>query len=210
VGWTIFMVLTLGVLPALLLGATTALASRRLAGGDVPGRRVLLRMAYGLVPLGFAMWIAHYGFHFLASGLTLVPVLHRRHGRRAGGRRAGLEPGSAGPRRTGSFPFELLSLEIGLLASLGSSTSSPGPRSPACGPPAAPSPPGPWRRLLLAAAGAWIMTQPMAMRGMMMDMPGHVMPGHDMNGHGMDGTVTLTTVVDDHTTPTNTSTEPDG
>jgi ferredoxin len=197
VGWTIFMVLTMGVLPALLLGATT-LASRRLAGGDVPGRRVVLRMAYGLVPLGFAMWIAHYGFHFLASGLTLVPVLHRSA--TDVGLAAGAPDWTLGPLVPADWliPFELLSLEIGLLASLGllyfiARATFPSLR-------AARRAFAPWAlaTLLLAAAGAWIMTQPMAMRGMMMDMPGHVMPGHDMNGHDMDGHGDPDAVVDPH------------
>ena len=33
-----------------------------------------MRYAYGLVPLGFSMWLAHYGFHFFTGALTVVPV----------------------------------------------------------------------------------------------------------------------------------------
>jgi hypothetical protein len=182
------MVVTLALLPALLLVATTAL-SARLGGGRIPARRVLLRMAYGLVPLGFAMWIAHYGFHFLASGLTLVPVLHRVAG--DVGLAASAPDWSLGAVVPGSWlvPFELITLEVGLLASLAllyfiARATFPTVRS-------ARRAFAPWAltAILLASAGAWIMTQPMAMRGMMMDMPGHVMPGmpghegHDGSGH---------------------------
>ena len=33
-----------------------------------------MRYSYGLVPLGFGMWLAHYGFHFLTGLYTIVPV----------------------------------------------------------------------------------------------------------------------------------------
>lgn len=33
-----------------------------------------VRYTYGLVPLGFGMWLAHYGFHFLTGLYTIVPV----------------------------------------------------------------------------------------------------------------------------------------
>jgi hypothetical protein len=33
-----------------------------------------VRYSYGLVPLGFGMWLAHYGFHFFTGLLTFIPV----------------------------------------------------------------------------------------------------------------------------------------
>ena len=30
---------------------------------------LMVRYTYGLVPMGFGMWLAHYGFHFL-TGFT--------------------------------------------------------------------------------------------------------------------------------------------
>src|ERR1700689_4963204 len=33
-----------------------------------------VRYSYGLVPLGFGMWLAHYCFHFLTGLYTLIPV----------------------------------------------------------------------------------------------------------------------------------------
>jgi hypothetical protein len=34
-----------------------------------------VRYSYALVPLGFGMWLAHYGFHFFTGILTIVPVI---------------------------------------------------------------------------------------------------------------------------------------
>lgn len=59
--------------PAILLGA--AAAATRAWGGV---RRTLLSLAvrysYALVPLGFGMWLAHYGFHFFGGLYTIIPV----------------------------------------------------------------------------------------------------------------------------------------
>jgi hypothetical protein len=35
---------------------------------------LLVRYSYGLVPMGFGMWLAHYGFHFLTGLYTIIPV----------------------------------------------------------------------------------------------------------------------------------------
>jgi hypothetical protein len=64
------------ILPLTLL-ASTGWISRRLAG--VTGTPALLvwttRYTYALVPLGFGVWLAHYGFHFLTGFWTFVPVV---------------------------------------------------------------------------------------------------------------------------------------
>lgn len=41
----------------------------------VPARVYATRYASAFIPLGFGIWIAHYGFHFAVGGLTIVPVL---------------------------------------------------------------------------------------------------------------------------------------
>ncbi|MFW5947732.1 MAG: 4Fe-4S binding protein [Gemmatimonadota bacterium] len=183
--WTAIMVLGLGVVPVTLLAGAGAL-SRRLARTDLPTRHVVLRMAFGLVPVGFAMWVAHYAFHFLGSGLNLVPVVHR--GAVDLGLAAGPPDWSLGPVLPGDWllPLELIALEIGLLGSLvllyylardTFTTARAAFRGFL-----------PWALLavVLAGAGSWIMTQPMAMRGMM--MPGMEMdgPGMEMDGPGME------------------------
>jgi hypothetical protein len=35
---------------------------------------LMVRYSYALVPLGFGMWLAHYGFHFLTGMFTVIPV----------------------------------------------------------------------------------------------------------------------------------------
>ena len=186
--WTVILVVGLGILPALLLAAATLL-SRAAAGGAVAGQRILQRMAWGLVPLGFGMWIAHYAFHFLASGLNLVPVLHRAAG--DVGLAAGPPDWSLGPLLPADWllPLEIVALEAGLLGSIVLLYYIARATFPAR---AARRAFAPWAILavLLGGAGAWIMTQPMAMRGMMMpgmDMPGMDMPGMDMPGMEMPG-----------------------
>src|SRR5262249_37342491 len=63
---TAFYLFALGVLPVLAAGAAAVLARRwgRLKAGRL---EVASRFAYTLVPLGFGMWLAHYGFHLLTS-----------------------------------------------------------------------------------------------------------------------------------------------
>lgn len=182
--WTLVFVGGLLVVPAVLLGVA-GVASRWLAGGEgtPPARRVVTRMAFGLVPVGFGMWIAHYGFHFLAAGANIIPVLHR------GAMDLGLAAGPADWSLNSLLPadwflpLELVILEAAALGSLvllyyiaretfGSARRALRGFAP-------------WALLTvaLAAAGAWIMTQPMAMRGMMMP---NMMPGSEMQMPGME------------------------
>jgi hypothetical protein len=60
--------------PALLLGLG-AWTARALTGSTAPLLAGAVRYSYGLVPLGFGMWLAHYSFHLLTGLLTIVPVL---------------------------------------------------------------------------------------------------------------------------------------
>jgi len=59
--------------PLVLLGVA-AFLSRSWAGLDRAPLSVAVRYTYGLVPLGFGMWLAHYGFHFLTGLYTIIPV----------------------------------------------------------------------------------------------------------------------------------------
>ena len=69
----VLFALFLVVEPAVLLGLAAWFT--QLWGGS---RRALVPLAvrytYGLVPLGFGMWLAHYSFHFLTGLYTVVPV----------------------------------------------------------------------------------------------------------------------------------------
>lgn len=59
--------------PLLLLGgaAWATRAWARVQRAFVP---LVVRYTYGLVPMGFGMWLAHYGFHFLTGLYTIIPV----------------------------------------------------------------------------------------------------------------------------------------
>jgi polyferredoxin len=162
-----FFLVGLVILPALLTGAT-AWASRRLVGGRDPLVRRASRYAWGLVPLGFGMWTAHYLFHLLVGALTIVPVVQqylRDLGLPAG------EPGwglGAVVPESWLFPVELVFLQGGLLLSLAATwriaQQEPGGRGLALRAFA------PWAILAtgLAATGIWLLLQPMEMRGTFM------------------------------------------
>jgi ferredoxin len=69
----IFAIGFLGM-PALLL-MVTGFLSHRLAGpASLTLSAGVRRFSYGLAPLGFGMWLAHYAFHFLTGALTIIPV----------------------------------------------------------------------------------------------------------------------------------------
>jgi cytochrome c oxidase assembly factor CtaG len=155
---TVFYLLALVGLPLLTVGGAAALSRRwgRLEAGTF---EVATRYAYALMPLGFGMWLAHYGFHFLTSYDTLAPVAHRFV--------ADLSPIWLGVPTWGSaccrpgsgwlLRLELLCLDAGLLLSLYAGYRlAPSLKALA-----------PWALLLilLFAAGVWIVFQPMQMRG---------------------------------------------
>lgn len=66
------------VVGPLLLVYAAAWLSRLLTAGVKQGEktlnRLLMRYAYSFVPLGFAIWFAHYLFHFLTGAMTIVPA----------------------------------------------------------------------------------------------------------------------------------------
>jgi len=150
--------------PALCLGAAAA-GTRALTDTRFGIPRIAVRYAYGLVPLGFGVWLAHYGFHFLTGALTVVPVTQSAtidlFGWAALGeplwRWAGMRPGSV-------FPIQLGCVLLGAAGSLGVTHlisirdyyDRPGRASIA------------WIMVIvaLAAAAIWVLFQPMEMRGM--------------------------------------------
>jgi hypothetical protein len=165
---TAFYGIGLFLLPLLCI-TVCALTSRRLASTTLPVRTIACRFAWCLVPLGFAMWTAHYGFHFFTSFDAIVPTSQRFA--------AELGFGSLGspnwscscckPAPDWLLKFEIVMLDLGLLASLYAmwrvALSLLGSRS------AAMKAAVPWALLATAlfAAGVWILLQPMEMRGML-------------------------------------------
>jgi ferredoxin len=59
--------------PFVLLGMA-AWITRAWGGSERPLLPIAVRYSYALVPLGFGMWLAHYGFHFFTGLLTFIPV----------------------------------------------------------------------------------------------------------------------------------------
>jgi hypothetical protein len=59
--------------PALLLGGAAWL-TRAWAGIRSGWLSLAVRYTYSIVPLGFGMWLAHYGYHFFTGLYTIVPV----------------------------------------------------------------------------------------------------------------------------------------
>lgn len=163
---SLFYGAALVALPLTTLAAAAAL-SRRAAGRAIALPRVAARFAMSLIPLGFAMWLAHYSFHLVTSYATIVPVAQRMaHDGGLGG--VGL------PEWTSSccavppdwlWKAEVLALDMGLLASLfvalrvAEETAPGGRRALAAF--------APWALLITAlfAIGVWIVFQPMEMRG---------------------------------------------
>jgi ferredoxin len=123
-------------------------------------RKRLIGLAYALAPLGFGIWLAHYGFHFLTGAGTIVPVAQAAAIDTTGAATlgeplwqfTGLQPGAV-------FPMQIGVVLLGAAGSLGLVRALAGES---------------WKRLLpwaaivlvIAAAALWTFAQPMAMRGM--------------------------------------------
>jgi hypothetical protein len=148
------------IAPLLLLCGAAAVSSRVTA---IDPMRLAIRHAYGLVPLGAGVWLAHYGFHFLTGALTVVPVLQSAMA--AAGwpilgdplwMWTGMPKASVPPLQIG---FVLLGLVGSLLVMQRLSEQD----SPSASVRAA----LPWYALCagLCSAAIWILLQPMDMRG---------------------------------------------
>jgi polyferredoxin len=161
----LLFVLALCAAPILLLGSTAALSRALTRDSAVSLGAMSMRYAYGLVPFGFGMWLAHYGFHLLTGALTIVPVTQSAAldlmGWPALGdplwQWAGMRPGAV-------FPIQMGSVLLGTFGSFAvmqaiALRDSPGRSARAT---------IPWMVLvlLLAVAAGWILFQPMDMRGM--------------------------------------------
>ncbi len=173
---TVMYALCLFALPAIFISAA-ALASRGLGLPNQALRETICRFAWCLVPLGFAMWMAHYSFHFFTSCDAIVPVTQQ-----FAAHYAGISLGSPNwvcsccrPASDWLLNAELCLLGVGMLASLYAAwriswaqvashgISKRGIRRQTIKLAA------PWALLilLLYALGVWILLQPMQMRGML-------------------------------------------
>ena len=146
--------LFLVVEPLLLIGVAAWLT--RVWGGSRKSIvAVAVRYSYVLAPLGFGIWLAHYGFHFLTGLYTIVPVTQAA----LGGQPHWGAPGFA-PNVVQLFEFGFVFL--GLLGSLLVSYSIAIAEGVA----------HPLRvfalwaivALIITAGALWLMSQPMEMR----------------------------------------------
>ncbi len=153
------------VIPVVLLAATGFL-SRLLAGRThEPLGYVIRRFIYGLVPMGFGVWLAHYAFHFLTGALTLIPVTQSFLN--DSGFAVGSPQWQLGPIVPPDwlFPIQAILLYLGLFGALVAgfqiAVSHYQDRHTALRAFL------PWGilSLLMLAAALWIMFQPMEMRG---------------------------------------------
>jgi ferredoxin len=151
------------VLPLATVGAAAA-ATRRLAPSGRSARRVAADYAYALVPLGFAVWLAHYGFHLLTGILTVLPVTQAAAADLLGSPLLG-EPRWtwAGMRPGAVYPIELGVVLLGAMGSIAAAHALSERDTPARAGRAT----APWALLVLAlaAAAVWVFSQPMEMRG---------------------------------------------
>jgi cytochrome c oxidase assembly factor CtaG len=163
---SIYYLLTIVAAPLLFI-SLAAVANRRQSNTGATTLQIAGKYVFALVPLGFAMWLAHHGFHLFTSYATIVPVAQRMS----------LDFGlaSLGPPQWQHaccvnvpdwiVKFELLALDVGLLVSLvvgyriAADEVGPGKRALLAV--------APWATLLLVlfAVGVWIVLEPMQMRG---------------------------------------------
>lgn len=161
-----FSFLALLVLPLLLHGSAAALG-RRWGRLVTSWREVAMRHAYALVPLGFAMWLSHLGFHLLTSYGTVLPTAHRFAADLGWAALGAPDWGRACclPTPGWLLRIEIVFLDLGMLLSLSTAYRIAIEMSPR--PSRALKAFAPWAILivLMFAAGIWIVLQPMQMRG---------------------------------------------
>ena len=157
------------VLPMLLVGGAAGLTRWGSPGERASLGGVASRYAFALIPLGFGVWLAHYGFHFLTGALGIVPAVQRAASDLAGwavlgvphGQWTGLSPGAVLPIALG---FVLLGICGSLAAAYGIAITARAARPRLAA--------APWAAvvLLLGGVALWLVVQPMDMRGMGMGM----------------------------------------
>lgn len=159
----VLFAIALVVVPAVLLTAAAA-ATRALTGSPHRSIRTeIVTYALALLPLGFALWTAHYLFHFLTGAFTIVPVTQSAAADLFGSpvlgdprwRLAGMRPGAVFPIQIG---FVLLGALGSLAAAYGLSERDHPRRAFAAT--------VPWAAvlILIAAAALWVLSRPMEMR----------------------------------------------
>jgi ferredoxin len=154
----LFLVM-LVVEPVVLLSAAAALTRRASATREslLP---IVSRFAYALIPVGLGIWAAHYAFHLLSGVLTIVPLLQDALGLGAPAWHLRGVPG--GLITPAAYGLIALGTVGSLLVAWRIAQRDYAARTRVAF--------VPWAVVILAlgVAAAWLMAQPMEMRGMMM------------------------------------------
>jgi hypothetical protein len=160
------MVIAIAVLPA-LFGEVCTFLARQLSGVMVSPSEARARFGLTLLPLGFSMWLAHFGLHGFTGARSIVPAVTRGLDD-LGVASAGTPDWSmamASATGSGALQLEILILGCGLLMSLYLAWKLAAQYSTRVGPMVGLSLPWGVLAVLLYGAGVWIFLQPMAMRG---------------------------------------------
>jgi cytochrome c oxidase assembly factor CtaG len=162
---TLFYAAVIGVMPLMAVGIA-AVWSKRSNGWLTTATR----FSFALVPIGFAMWLAHYSFHLLTSIATIVPATQRFAADR-GWQALGAplwQCSCCGVVADWVPHLEILMLDFGLLLSLYAGWRIAESQVGRAGRPLRAF--APWGMLIVAlfAVGVWIVFQPMEMRGTML------------------------------------------
>ena len=163
------MLSSIVIAPVVLAGLCTYL-SRQLSGVTISRTEAYARFGLTLLPLGFSMWLAHFGLHLVTGASAVVPAVTRGLAD-AGLASAGSPDWSmamAGATGPGLLQIEIFVLGCGLLMSLYLAWRLAGQYTTSAGPAAGLALPWSVLAVLLYGAGVWIFLQPMAMRGTMM------------------------------------------
>lgn len=150
-----------------VLFAAAATISRRWGWLAGPRLHVAARYAYAFVPLGFAMWLAHYSFHLFTSFGSAIPVA-QRFAEDAGWTFLGSPEWSYAcciPPADWLLRLEIVLLDFGLLMSLYAGYRIARAQTPTLARTYAALAPWALLMFMLFAAGVWIIFQPMEMRG---------------------------------------------
>jgi ferredoxin len=103
--------------PALLL-VLAAWLTKKWGGSRSAILPLIIRHSYALVPLGFGIWLSHYGFHFLTGLYTVVPVFQSALASAGWPIMGAPMWGLGGLPENAVYPIELGFMGLGLLGSL--------------------------------------------------------------------------------------------
>jgi len=151
--------------PLVLIGMASWV-TRVWSRSERPLISLAMRYSYALAPLGFGIWLAHYGFHFLTGLYTFIPVTQAALADLGWPILGQPQWGLSGLQPNLVQLFEFGFIALGLLGSWSVSYSMAATEKVVH--PARVFIPWAVLSLLIAAAAFWLMSQPMEMRGVVL------------------------------------------